>query len=521
MAGASMAGAFPSPFASLPGSVPAPGYPGAPAYGGPGPAQGAAPGGGPWNGSHVLFARGEDPSAQSPLTYREVAYCVPEGTPEPEAERVLRQHLQALVAQLAPAPPGKYVALAAFDVRFSGRPPKPPLVTLTWKDWHGPEPKVAYPAQQRALHGSMAGASMAGAFPSPFASLPGAPPSAPSPLSPWPPPPATPAPPMAPAAEVRSGAATPRSPRDPASGGGGNGGASSDGWPPASPERNASPPEFLASPAVMGVRAARHEADAGARAPGAGAEGASHGSEGHIPLLTGEFMMADESTPMRGPGSLSPEAFPEDQQPTRVQLAPTLDPEVAAALGLSAPAAGAAPARPASATDLLGRLFEAMPALESMATEREGAEFVLDLLARTVPSRVMFCHVYDEARREFVVAAARTPSAGGAPLGARTPEGDPSLAAALWRPGALVVPDAGGDPHFGGGRWAAAGEAVRSAAAAAARSGGRVLGLIEVANPSGGGRFGEAEARALEYVAEQLGAFLGRSGAAAPPGGGR
>ncbi|HEU4404022.1 MAG TPA: hypothetical protein VFS43_01825, partial [Polyangiaceae bacterium] len=62
-------------------------------------------------GVQILFSRGEDPSARSPLTYREVALCVPEGTAEPEAERILRQHLQALAEQLAPAPPGKYVAL--------------------------------------------------------------------------------------------------------------------------------------------------------------------------------------------------------------------------------------------------------------------------------------------------------------------------------------------------------------------------------------------------------------------------
>ncbi|MCU0684925.1 MAG: hypothetical protein MUF34_22210 [Polyangiaceae bacterium] len=127
----------------------------------------------PEEAPQILFARGEDPSAQSPLTYREVALSFSEGTSEADAERVLRQHLQALVEQIAASPPGKYVALAAFDVRFEGRPPKPPLVTLTWKDWHGPEPKVAYPAQQQALNASMAGLTIGSVFPSPFASLPG------------------------------------------------------------------------------------------------------------------------------------------------------------------------------------------------------------------------------------------------------------------------------------------------------------------------------------------------------------
>ncbi|HEU4408762.1 MAG TPA: GAF domain-containing protein, partial [Polyangiaceae bacterium] len=179
---------------------------------------------------------------------------------------------------------------------------------------------------------------------------------------------------------------------------------------------------------------------------------------------------------------------------------------------------GLAPPRHASASDLLAQLFEAMPALQSIGSEREGVEFVLALLGRVVPSRLSFCHVYDAGRREFVVAGARAPSGGQRLVGARTPELDPSIAPALGQKGAFVVPDAGGDARFQGGRWTLGGEPLRSLVAVAVGGEGGRLGLIELGNPSDGVPFGEADARALEYVAEQLAEFLSRLGAAAGAG---
>ncbi len=654
MAGMSMAGAFPSPFASLPGNAPSP------FASMPGTAAAAAPAG----GGQILFARGEDPSAQSPLTYREIAFCLPGGTTEAEAERVLRQHLQALVEQIAPAPPGKYIALAAFDVRFEGRPPKPPLVTLTWKDWHGVEPKVAYPAQQQALHGSMAGVSMAGVFPSPFASLPGHMPSpagpsggvsaAPSPFNAMPgggkhtvplpradlagnaAPPAGAGP--APATPSRAGA--PRSPRDAKSGGGGS--SSSEGWPPAPPGSNlseASSSDVFASPAVMTARQRPGLEPLNATSLGEDmptavvqawqlpAEAKAEGGDAPMAVFTGEFAIIDEPTPLLGAPALAPEAFRDDFRPMARErpvapsapggagaepgparsnspaprsappAAPARSAPPAASVPRSAPPAasaprssaraaspatrptplpntpasrppasvapmsrppasvapasapptvlvrpppsgptpadaegvrttltrapGAAPRRYASSSDLLGQLFEAMPGLQALETERAGADFVLDLLGRALPSRAAFCHVYDAGRREFVVAGARTPApaAAGRLIGARTNELDPSLEAVLAASGAIVVADARGEGRYRGGRWGLAGEGVQSLLAAAARSGGRTLGLLELANPADGGAFDEGEGRALEYAAEQFGEFLSRLEATAQGGG--
>jgi GAF domain-containing protein len=40
------------------------------------------------------------------------------------------------------------------------------------------------------------------------------------------------------------------------------------------------------------------------------------------------------------------------------------------------------------------------------------------------------------------------------------------------------------------------------------RQGGRYLGLIELANPSGGDPYHESEANALDYICEQFAEFL-------------
>jgi GAF domain-containing protein len=560
--GMSMAGVFPSPFASLPGSMPAPAAHQSPAY----PAS-SLPSAGQYE---VLFSRGEDPSARSPLTYREVALCLPEGTIEADAERILRHYLQTLVDQLAPAPPGKYVALAAFDVRFSGRPPRPPLVTLTWKDWRGPEPKVAYPAQQRMLQGSMAGVgmSMAGVFPSPFASLPG---NVPSPFNAMPGgghtvplpraadvlnagvrPASTPPPP---ANTARPGQGTARSPRDSKPSGGGGGGGSSEGWPPAAPPARPSeiPPSHAAGPAPPPRPALQPLPGASINAeempttvavsPLVSAEAWRDGPEpqisiasadstdGHTAVSTGEFAIVDDPTPMFGVAAIGPEVFREDLKTTREQpltaqrSSPRPSPVPKAAAG-RAPAApqkasqATSPRRHASASDLIAQLFEAMPGLQSLESEREGVEFLLNLLVQALPSRLVFCHVYDAGRREFVVAGARgpSPSVGGRLVGARTPESDPSLAPVLASQGAFVVSDAASDPLYRGGRWALAGEGLRSLLAVAVRSQERLLGLIELANPSDGAPFGEAEGRALEYAAEQFAGFLSRVGAGAAGG---
>lgn len=95
----------------------------------------------------VLFRREEEPSQNSPLTYREYVYLIPPGTSETGAADVLRAELNLVLEGLAGKKTSKFVQLAAYDTRFEGKPTTPPLATLTWKDWRG-EVLVAFPRSQ-------------------------------------------------------------------------------------------------------------------------------------------------------------------------------------------------------------------------------------------------------------------------------------------------------------------------------------------------------------------------------------
>ncbi|MBX3219548.1 MAG: hypothetical protein KF795_03445 [Labilithrix sp.] len=92
----------------------------------------------------VLSSREQNPTDASPLTYREYSFAVPPGTSEDVAVQVLRGQLALVDAHLADAKMGKLVNLAVFDVEFTGKPPSPPVATLSWKDWKG-DPVIGYP----------------------------------------------------------------------------------------------------------------------------------------------------------------------------------------------------------------------------------------------------------------------------------------------------------------------------------------------------------------------------------------
>jgi hypothetical protein len=85
----------------------------------------------------------------APLTYREYVYAVAPGTSEETGAKLLQAQFDLIRASLKSARPGKLVNLAVFDMVFQGRPPVPPLATLTWKDWKG-EPVLAFPRRARS-----------------------------------------------------------------------------------------------------------------------------------------------------------------------------------------------------------------------------------------------------------------------------------------------------------------------------------------------------------------------------------
>jgi len=103
------------------------------------------------DGLSLMGERNEDPTAESPLHYRERTYAMAPGTPNSEAERVLRDRFERLNQELATAPPGKFFNLAIFDHRWSERPERPPIATLQWKDWRG-GPVVEFPPSSSPQH---------------------------------------------------------------------------------------------------------------------------------------------------------------------------------------------------------------------------------------------------------------------------------------------------------------------------------------------------------------------------------
>jgi hypothetical protein len=94
--------------------------------------------------SQIVFKREQDATESLPLTYREYVYAVPPGSSETAAATLIQTQLELVRSSLERAPPGKLVNLAVFDTTFQGKPPVPPLATLTWKDWRG-APVLAFP----------------------------------------------------------------------------------------------------------------------------------------------------------------------------------------------------------------------------------------------------------------------------------------------------------------------------------------------------------------------------------------
>ncbi len=94
--------------------------------------------------SQIVFKREQDATESLPLTYREYVYAVPPGSSETAASTLIQTQLELVRSSLERMPPGKLVNLAVFDTTFQGKPPVPPLATLTWKDWRG-APVLAFP----------------------------------------------------------------------------------------------------------------------------------------------------------------------------------------------------------------------------------------------------------------------------------------------------------------------------------------------------------------------------------------
>jgi hypothetical protein len=92
----------------------------------------------------VLRKRQEEPTPESPITYREIAYVVDPGVTRGSVEALLWASFRDISRELAEREGQKFVQLAVFDHRFERRPERAPLGTLAWKDWRG-NPVLSFP----------------------------------------------------------------------------------------------------------------------------------------------------------------------------------------------------------------------------------------------------------------------------------------------------------------------------------------------------------------------------------------
>jgi GAF domain-containing protein len=167
-----------------------------------------------------------------------------------------------------------------------------------------------------------------------------------------------------------------------------------------------------------------------------------------------------------------------------------------------------------SGDDLITDLFEACSDLGFLTDPLDGSEFVLNLVLESIPSAVALVSFFDINAREFVVvrqgvsvAAGTQPSIPNVLL-ARASEFTPLLARAMRSRRAVVVSGTDVDAIHEDGRWRALGVAPRSLVVAPAISGGRYLGIVEVADPLDGAPFTEGDGHALSYIGEQFAEFL-------------
>ncbi|MDI1478057.1 GAF domain-containing protein [Polyangium sp. y55x31] len=172
-------------------------------------------------------------------------------------------------------------------------------------------------------------------------------------------------------------------------------------------------------------------------------------------------------------------------------------------------------ARVRSAEELMKELEGASTDLHFLSDALEGAEFVVSILSEQLPSELILVWFHDAEKRELVLV--RQQGGKHDRLLARMPDRTGLAQAAIANKKALVITDAQRDPRAVDARWKAFGIDPKSIACAPAIGGGKTLGLIEIVNPTGGGRYATTEGNALTYVGKELAEFLTIQGVVLDP----
>ncbi len=153
--------------------------------------------------------------------------------------------------------------------------------------------------------------------------------------------------------------------------------------------------------------------------------------------------------------------------------------------------------------DLVSELFDKMHELSFCAGVTEGADFVLEVASRIIPSKYCLIHLFDINVGDFVVVRARGENQERVLL-SRIPDREPWIITIMRRPvPTRLKGDVATQP-----RWQMLGAELAHVVAVPVHVGGRYLGLIELADPTDGGEFFENEVNALAYIAERFAEFL-------------
>lgn len=417
----------------------------------------------------VLRKRQEEPTTESPITYREIAYVVAPGVTRGSVEALLWASFRDISRELAERPGQKFVQLAVFDHKFDKRPERAPLGTLAWKDWRG-NPVITFPFFDGT---APARASMAPSIkPLPVVRISSSAPPAPAP--------APEAPAAAPAVAASVSAPAPSAAPAPAVTA-----SVSAPAPYAAPAAEVAP-VTVATPAVVVAPAAVVAAPAPVAA-------------------VAPSVSAPAPAPVAAVAPSVPAPAPTPEPSAAIPLTREKMPSNPSGPRASRPRMAAVRRR--AGEDLIGELFETMHDLHFMQGVADGAEFTLAAVDSVVPCDGVLIHVFDIDAGDFVVVRAKGPGAMRVLLH-RTPDSDAFFSATMRRPGSIAIHDVEKDPRVLGPRWDALGVEPKRALCGPVRQGGRYLGLLEIVNPLGDAPFHQTEQNAIDYVCEQFAQFL-------------
>jgi GAF domain len=156
--------------------------------------------------------------------------------------------------------------------------------------------------------------------------------------------------------------------------------------------------------------------------------------------------------------------------------------------------------------ELVVELFERFHELHFLPALADGLRFAAEEISRFTASGVVFVHVFDLDKNQFVLVSARGKNAGSLEL-TRTSGKDPLFVGVLRRAEIATFPNFRAEPRFDAERFAEAGVHRGPALVGPILEAGRYLGVIEVAAPDSG-RYTNTEIHALDYMTTQLAKYL-------------